>query len=108
MSNAIGGDGPGKPPPAGSTPPQQVAEIAYPTDYAFKIIGRQEANFAGYVRELFTRLMGSDVPASAVSEHPSRQGKYVSVEVRVRLDSEDQRRSIYAQLHQETRIVLYL
>jgi uncharacterized protein len=88
--------------------PQQVAEIQYPTDYAFKVIGRQEADFIGYVRNLFGRLMGYEIPPEAVSEHPSRQGKYVSVEVRVRLDSEPQRRAIYAELHKEPRIVLYL
>jgi putative lipoic acid-binding regulatory protein len=115
MSNPTGGNGHGKPPApqgagGGATTPggQQVPELTYPTDYAFKVIGRQEADFAGYVRQLFAGLMGTDIDPGSVSEHPSRQGKYVSVEVRVRLESEAQRRSIYARLHQEPRIVLYL
>ncbi|MCI0573793.1 MAG: DUF493 domain-containing protein [Myxococcaceae bacterium] len=105
MTKSNVGDGPAGPRGDG---PQQVPVLEYPTDYAFKIIGHQEADFVEYVRQLFGRLMGQELPASAISLQPSSKGKYVSVEVRVRLDSEAQRRSIYAQLHGEPRIVLYL
>jgi putative lipoic acid-binding regulatory protein len=104
MSKPTDGDGVGAPAHKG----QAVPEISYPTDYAFKIIGRQEADFAEYVRQLFSRLMGHEIAPASMSEQPSRRGTYVSVEVRVWLVSEAQRRSIYQQLHGDSRIVLYL
>jgi uncharacterized protein len=89
---------------APDTPPL----IEYPTVYAFKVMGKQEHGFAEYVRELFSRLMGSEVSADAIAHQPSSKGTYVSLTVSVTLHSEEHRRTIYAQLHQEKRIVYYL
>ena len=108
-SNSKGGDGiGGGDGPRTGLQGQAVPELEYPTDYAFKVIGRAEADFSDYVRVLFARMLGEDLSPQAFTEQPSRQGTYVSVEVRVRLVSEEQRRAIYGQLHQEKRIVLYL
>jgi uncharacterized protein len=89
---------------APDTPPL----IEYPTVYAFKVMGKQEHGFAEYVRELFSRLMGSEVSADSIAHQPSSKGTYVSLTVSVMLHSEEHRRTIYAQLHQEKRIVYYL
>ncbi len=82
--------------------------IDYPTVYTFKVMGRQEHGFREYVRQLFKRLMGQDVPLESISEQPSSMGKYLSVSVSVYLLSEDQRRSIYVQLSKERRVLYYL
>ena len=82
--------------------------IAYPTDYAFKVIGKQEHGFKEYVRLLFKRLMGTDVSPDSIAELPSRQGRYISLTVTVYLLSEQQRETIYGQLHKEKRILYYL
>lgn len=82
--------------------------IEYPTVYAFKVMGRQENGFREYVRQLFRRLMGTEVSPDSISEQPSAKGKYLSVTVSVYLLSEDQRRAIYAQLHKERRVLYYL
>ncbi len=82
--------------------------ISYPTDYTFKVMGRQEAGFAEYVRGLFRRLMGQEIPVESVREQPSSRGKYVSVSVSVYLLSEEQRRAIYEGLHKERRVLYYL
>ena len=82
--------------------------IEYPTVYTFKVMGLQENGFKEYVRQLFKRLMGTDVSPDSLSEQPSSRGKYLSVTVSVYLLSEDQRRAIYAALHKEKRVLYYL
>ena len=76
--------------------------------YTFKVMGVQEDGFVEYVRTLFKRLMGSEISQDSIREQPSSKGNYVSVSVSVYLLSEEHRRSIYAQLHQEKRVVYYL
>ncbi len=82
--------------------------IEYPTVYAFKVMGKQEHGFKEYVRQLFNRLMGTEISPDSISEQPSRLGRYLSVTVSVYLLSEEQRRGIYTVLHKERRIIYYL
>lgn len=82
--------------------------IEYPAVYTFKVMGLQEGDFGAYVRQLFRRLMGTEISPDSVSEQPSSRGKYVSVTVTVVLLSEEHRRSIYGALHQEKRVLYYL
>jgi putative lipoic acid-binding regulatory protein len=93
-------------------PPAEAQEkkplIEYPAVYTFKVMGVQEHGFVEYVRTLFKRLMGTEISPDSISEQPSSKGKYVSVSISVYLLSEEHRRAIYAQLHQEKRIVYYL
>ena len=88
--------------------PEQPPLIEYPTVYAFKVMGKQEHDFAEYVRAMFSRLMGTEVSPDSISRQPSSKGTYVSLTVSVLLLSEEHRRTIYARLHQEKRIVYYL
>jgi uncharacterized protein len=87
--------------------PQDKPLISYPTEYAFKVMGKQENGFREFVRQLFSRLMGTEVSLDSISEQPSRQGKYLSVTVTVVLLSEEQRQTIYGALHKEKRRILY-
>ncbi len=82
--------------------------IEYPTVYAFKVMGKQEHGFSEYVRLLFTRLMGSEISPDSIAVQPSSKNTYLSLTVSVYLLSEEQRRFIYLQLHQEKRILYYL
>jgi putative lipoic acid-binding regulatory protein len=52
--------------------------------------------------------MGSEVSRDSISENVSKQGRYVSLTVSVYLLSEEQRRTIYAEIHSDKRIVYYL
>jgi putative lipoic acid-binding regulatory protein len=88
--------------------PEPKPLISYPTDYAFKVIGKQEHGFREYIRLLFKRLMGTDVSPDSIAELPSRQGRYISLTVTVVLLSEEQRQTIYGQLFKEKRILYYL
>jgi putative lipoic acid-binding regulatory protein len=93
-------------------PPGEAEEkkplIEYPAIYTFKVMGVQEHGFAEYVRQLFKRLMGTEISPDSIYEQPSSKGKYVSLSISVYLLSEEHRRSIYAQLHQEKRVIYYL
>ncbi len=82
--------------------------IEYPTVYAFKVMGKLEHGFREYVRQLFGRLMGSEVSLDSIAQNVSTKNTYVSLTVSVYLLSEEQRKNIYAQLHKEKRIVYYL
>jgi putative lipoic acid-binding regulatory protein len=82
--------------------------IEYPTVYAFKVMGRREHAFSEFVRQLFSRLMGSEVSNDSISENVSKQGNYVSLTVSVYLLSEEHRKTIYSALHREKRVLYYL
>ena len=82
--------------------------IEYPTVYAFKVMGKLEHGFPEYIRQKFSRLMGTEVSRDSISENVSKQGHYVSLTVSVYLLSEDQRLAIYADIHTDKRIVYYL
>lgn len=82
--------------------------IEYPTVYAFKVMGRHEAGFTEYVRMKFSRLMGAEVSPDSISEKVSKEGRYLSLTVSVYLLSEEQRKTIYAEIHTDKRFVYYL
>ncbi|MGA9526389.1 MAG: DUF493 domain-containing protein [Myxococcaceae bacterium] len=82
--------------------------IEYPTVYTFKVMGVQAEGFADHVKQLFRRLTGNQLADESVREQPSSRGKYVSLSVSVYLLSEEQRRSIYVELHRDERVVYYL
>ncbi len=82
--------------------------IEYPTVYAFKVMGRTDSDFAEFIRQMFSRLMGREVSQDSISQNYSNQGNYVSLTVSVYLLSEEHRKTIYGALHQEKRILYYL
>jgi putative lipoic acid-binding regulatory protein len=82
--------------------------IEYPTVYPFKVMGLQEHGFREYVRQLFGRILGTEISPDSISDQPSKGNKYLSVTVSVYLISEEQRRRVYETLHQERRVVYYL
>jgi uncharacterized protein len=81
--------------------------LDYPLEYTFKIIGLARDDFAEHARRLIERMVG-DAPADRVSIRQSAQGKYHSVSVVARLESEDQRRAVYQALYEDERVVYYL
>lgn len=100
--------GDGQDPPAKSAPEDRPPLLTYPTDYTFKVMGKQEHGFHEYVRALFHRILGVEVSPDSMSAQPSRGEKYLSVSVTVLLLSEEQRRHVYTELHKEKRILYYL
>lgn len=82
--------------------------VEYPTDYAFKVMGKRDEDFTEYIRVKFSQILGADIGSEAIAENVSKQGTYISVTVTVRLTSEEQRLKIYADIHTDKRIVYYL
>jgi putative lipoic acid-binding regulatory protein len=82
--------------------------IEYPAAYTFKVMGKQEGGFVEYVHQLFNRLMGQELARDAIQEQPSSKGRYVSLSVSVRLESEEHRQRIYRELHKDERVIYYL
>ena len=82
--------------------------VSYPTEYTFKVMGKQEHGFKEYVRQLFHRVLAQDVSQDSMSELPSKGARYLSVSVTVVLLSEEQRARVYEALHKDRRILYYL
>ena len=81
--------------------------FTYPNDYPLKVIGAAADNFALHVRSLVERA----VPGVALGEaavRPSSGGKYLSITMEARLESEEQRLAIHAALKADARVVYYL
>jgi uncharacterized protein len=81
--------------------------IEYPLDYTFKIMGLAGDDFAEHARRVVERVVGS-APAERVTVRTSAGGKYHSVSVVARLDTEEQRRAVYQALWTDERVVYYL
>ncbi len=86
-------------------PPAPTLE--YPLRYTFKIMGLAAEDFAAHARRLVAGVIG-DAPVLSQSTRPSAGGKYLSVSVVARLQSEAQRRGVYQALWEDGRVVYYL
>ncbi len=84
-----------------------VVKLDYPLDYTFKIMGLASDDFAEHARRLVERA-GVPAPADQVVVRSSTHGKYHSVSVVARLESEEQRRGVYQALYEDERVVYYL
>jgi putative lipoic acid-binding regulatory protein len=89
--------------PAGEAHPT----LEYPLRYTFKIMGLAGDDFPEHARQLVARVVG-EASAVDVTVRASSGGKYHSVSVAVRLDSEEQRRAVYQALWDDDRVVYYL
>jgi len=81
--------------------------IEYPLVYAFKVMGLATDGFAEHAQALVTRAAGTEAELG-VTVRASAGGKYHSVSVSLRLESEAQRRAVYEALHADARVVYYL
>jgi putative lipoic acid-binding regulatory protein len=84
-----------------------LGRFEYPLDYTFKIMGLAADDFAEHARRLVERA-GVEAPADQVVIRQSAHGKYHSVSVVARLESEEQRKAVYQALHEDERVVYYL
>ncbi len=92
--------------PDGTRAPAPV-RLEYPLDYTFKVMGLAADDFAEHARQLVARVVG-EIAAERVTVRASAQGKYQSVSVIARLESEAQRRAVYEALWADPRVVYYL
>ena len=81
--------------------------LRFPCFYTFKVFGRQSETFSTQVREVIAATVGI-VPLDSVKVRPSEHGKYVCVTVLTRVQDRAQLERIYADLHDQAEILLYL
>jgi len=81
--------------------------LDFPCDFPVKAFGLAEPDFAGHVLALVRRHAPA-TPEEAVGVRPSRAGKYCSVTVRVRAESQSQLDAIYRELTGSPRITMAL
>lgn len=80
--------------------------LEYPLDYTFKVMGLAADDFEAHARALVERARGAE--AIEVRARTSAGGKYHSISVVIRLESEEQRKSVYVALKADARVVYYL
>lgn len=85
----------------------ETKALTFPCDFPLKIMGRAEPDFDSLVVEIVLRHVGN-VREGAISVRESRGGKYVSVTVTVRADSQDQLDGLYRELSAHERILMVL
>jgi hypothetical protein len=81
--------------------------FTYPNDYPLKVIGAAADDFASHVRLLVERA----APGVALGEAAVRSssgGRYLSITMEARLESEEQRLAINEALKADPRVVYYL
>jgi putative lipoic acid-binding regulatory protein len=81
--------------------------IEYPTDYPVKVIGLAADDLAAHVQAV-VEATGARLAGDGVSTRASGGGKYLSVSLTVRLESEEQRHAVYAALKGDPRVIYYL
>ena len=87
--------------------PPTAPVLDYPLDYTFKVMGHAADDFPEHARRLVQGALGG-APVQGLTVRASSQGKYQSVSVAVRLESEAQRRAVYEALSADARVVYYL
>jgi uncharacterized protein len=81
--------------------------LAFPCDFAIKVMGRKEPGFAQAIIDIVLRhAPGFD--AATVEMRPSRQGKYLSVTCIIRATSRVQLDGLYRELCDHPSVVMAL
>jgi putative lipoic acid-binding regulatory protein len=70
----------------------------YPMDRKFQAIGPGGQAFVDEVVALIEKAVGRSVPGDDVTSRPSKKGKYVAVNVTVRLENGNEVLDVYAAL----------
>jgi putative lipoic acid-binding regulatory protein len=99
----------GQPPEARASagPLEAVAELAFPTAFPIKILGRREQGFARGVLEV-VRGHVPDFEPSTVEMRTSREGTYLSLTVTVNATSREQLDALYRDLCDHPGVVMVL
>lgn len=81
--------------------------LRFPCDFPIKVMGRADNDFEFEVLAVFERQLGKLDPAN-VNTRPSSSGKFVSVTVVVRAESQEQLDAIYRALTDHDKVLFCL
>ena len=88
-------------------PPEALAELAFPTEFPIKVMGRREGGLAQGVMEI-VRRHAPDFEPGSMGMRPSRQGKYLSLTLIVNATSREQLDALYQDLCDHPAVVMVL
>ncbi len=81
--------------------------LSFPCEFPIKIVGKADPDFEGFVMQIM-RTHVPDLGEGAVTEHYSKEGKYVSMTVTIRATSQAQLDAIYLALSSDSRVLAAL
>lgn len=81
--------------------------LKFPCDFPIKVMGRDESAFEAEVLAIFERHLGELNPAQ-INTRPSSSGKFLSVTVTVRAESQEQLDMIYRSLTDHEQVLFCL
>jgi uncharacterized protein len=81
--------------------------LAFPCEFAIKVMGRKQPGFAQMVADV-VRRHAADFDPATVEMRPSRQGSYLSVTCMVRATSRQQLDALYRELCDHPGVVMVL
>lgn len=81
----------------------QQPDIDYPTDWRYKLVGREEVA----IRQTVQRVVGDRDHQLALSNR-SRKGNYLSLELKLRVTSEEDRLGLFQSLGDDDAIIYVL
>ena len=88
-------------------PLEAASELAYPTAFPLKILGRREGGFAKAVIEIVLRH-APDFAPETIETRPSREGRYISLTATVNATSREQLDALYQELCDHPAVVMVL
>ena len=82
-------------------------ELAFPCDFAIKVIGRDEDDFQQFVMQVLDRHIPEIIPGS-ISTRSSRENTYLSLTVEFFAESRAQLNALYSELGADPRVKVIL
>lgn len=83
------------------------AYLEFPCDFPLKVLGHQEQDFDALVASVVRRHV-DDLGEGAVISRPSSGGRFVSVTIHIRAESQQQIEAIYRDLHVTPGVLMLL
>jgi uncharacterized protein len=77
------------------------AEITYPCEWSFRVIGKDKEHLAGDIKKIMSDRMYR-------MEESNRNGKYVSLNLKLTVDSKQERNLIFAALKSSANVTMVL
>jgi putative lipoic acid-binding regulatory protein len=90
-----------------SIPTDKPSLLSFPCQFPIKIVGKADPEFEGAVMQIMRRHV-PDLSEGAVSEHYSKEGKYISMTVTITAASQEQLDAIYLALSADSHVIMAL
>ena len=86
---------------------ERTVELEFPCEFIFKVMGKNSDEFTQTVLETVQATF-PDATEADVTQKPSNKGNYLSVNVRVQADNQEQLDTVYRKLHDNDLVLMTL